>query len=389
MRFVLMIGVASLFSDFVYEGARSVLGPYLALLGASAAIVGIVTGFGEFVGYGLRLVSGRLADATRHFWPIAIIGYVLQMTSVTLLALTTSWQGAAVLVILERTGKAIRNPPRDVMLSYAAKEAGGYGWVFGVHEAMDQSGAMLGPLAVAAMLGWHHSYHEAFAVLAIPAAINIACILVARWFYPEPHLLDPDADAAADIADTGRLPGRFWVYLTGAALVAIGFADYPLIAYHFARSGSVPGQWIAIFYAIAMGVSGAGSLLFGRLFDRYGFTVLIALAILSAAFAPLVFFGGFWTAMVGAALWGLGKGVHESVIPAAVAPMVPAPRRASAYGLFTAGYGLFWFAGSAAIGMLYDRSVDSAVAFCVAFEIAAVPFFWWVARHSRDHVVCS
>ncbi|MFT3976595.1 MAG: MFS transporter [Sphingomonas bacterium] len=342
LRFVLIIGIASLFSDFTYEGARGVLGPYLAFLGATGTAVGIITGLGEFLGYGLRLVSGRLADATRQFWPITIAGYVLQMSSVPLLALTTRWEWAAVLIVLERIGKAIRNPPRDVMLSYAAQDAGGHGWAFGVHEALDQCGAMLGPLAVSVVLGLSGDYRLAFAALAVPAVLNVTVIIIARLAYPDPTQLAPPAEPEEGAA----LPRRFWVYLAGAALVAIGFADYPLIAFHFSKAGIVDGRLIAIFYAVAMAVSGGGSLLFGRLFDRLGFSVLIVLTIVSAGFAPLVFLGGFWMALAGAALWGLGMGVHESIIPAAVAPMVRQEHRATAFGLFTAGYGFAWFARS-------------------------------------------
>lgn len=180
----------------------------------------------------------------------------------------------------------------------------------------------------------------------------------------------------------------YWVYLGGATLVAAGFADYPLIAYHFSKSGILAGQWIAIFYSVAMAVSGTGSLLFGRLFDRYGFKVLIVLTVVSTAFAPRVFIGGFWTALIGATIWGLGMGVHGSIIPAAVAPMVPANRRASAFGMFTAGYGVAWFAGSAAIGVLYDWDVYATIAFCLIAGLSALPFFVWVSRH-HDHVAAS
>jgi hypothetical protein len=170
--------------------------------------------------------------------------------------------------------------------------------VFGIHEAMDQSGAMLGPLLVSAVLGWRGSYHLAFAVLAIPAIFNLACVGAARLLYPQPHLLDRGVEDDRPEALDTRYPRTFWIYLAGAAAAAIGFADYPLIAFHFGRAGTVPGTWIAIFYAIAMGVSGGASLLFGRLFDRFGFPLLILLSLVSAAFAPLVFLGGFWMAML-------------------------------------------------------------------------------------------
>jgi MFS family permease len=374
LRFVVLIGILSFFADFTYEGSRSIIGPYLATLQATGAIVGIVTGLGELLGYGLRLVSGRWADATGRYWPITIFGYVVQMASVPALALTGSWPAAAVLIILERVGKAIRNPPRDVMLSHAGKQVGGYGWAFGLHEALDQFGAMFGPLAVAAVLAHDGSYREAFAVLLVPAVINLSLVLLARALYPKPQ----DMETSPPAIDGSHLPRVFWVYLLGAVLVAAGFADYPLIAFHFSRNGTVAGDWIAIFYAVAMAVSGTGSLVLGRLFDRFGFVVLVVLTLVSASFAPLVFLGGFWTALLGAAIWGLGMGVHESIIPAAVAPMVPLRRRASAFGLFTAGYGVFWFLGSAAIGILYDLSLPAVVAFCVIAQVAAVPVFIWV-----------
>jgi predicted MFS family arabinose efflux permease len=172
----------------------------------------------------------------------------------------------------------------------------------------------------------------------------------------------------------------FWVYLAGAGLVAAGFADFPLIAYHFHKVGSVPKDWVPILYAIAMGMSGTGSLALGRLYDRVGIVLLIPLTLVSALFAPLVFLGGFWPALIGAGLWGLGLGVHESIVPAAVAPMVAPQRRASAYGLFTAGYGLCWFLGSAAIGFLYDRTITGTIIFCVALQLAAIPILFIVRR---------
>jgi predicted MFS family arabinose efflux permease len=377
LRFIVVIGILSFFADFTYEGSRSIVGPYLATLQASGTIVGIVTGFGEFLGYGLRLFSGRWADATGRYWPITIFGYVVQMAAVPALALTGSWPAAAALIILERVGKAIRNPPRDVMLSHAGKQAGGYGWAFGLHEAFDQFGAMFGPLAVAAVLTWQGSYREAFAVLLVPAVINLSLVLLARALYPKPQ--EMESSPPRTIAGSG-LPRVYWVYLLGAILVAAGFADYPLVAFHFSRTGEVPGEWIPIFYAVAMAVGGAGSLILGRLFDRFGFVVLVVLTLVSGLFAPLVFLGGFWAALIGAAIWGLGMGVHESIIPAAVAPMVSVRRRGSAYGTFTAGYGIFWFIGSAAIGILYDVSLPAVIAFCMITQFAAVPIFIWVGR---------
>ncbi len=378
LKFVVLIGVVSFFADFTYEGARSVTGPFMAVLGANGTIVGIVAGLGELFGYGLRLVSGKLSEKTQKFWPITLFGYLIQMAAVPLLALAGNWQVAALFIIVERIGKAIRNPPRDVMLSHAAKEMG-YGWGFGVHEALDQFGALFGPLVVAAVLAHQGNYRTAFAVLIIPAVITYSMLIVARLMYPRPE----DLEAEVPDVHTKGLPRIFWIYLSGAALVAAGFADFQLIAYHFEKADAVKEIWIPIMYSIAMAVSGTGSLLFGRMFDRLGIGILIPLTLVSAVFAPLVFLGGFWPVIVGSALWGLGMGVHESIIPAAVATMVPRQRRPSAYGLFTAGYGVAWFAGSAVMGVLYDFSITAVVIFCVALQLAAVPIFLKVRNMAR------
>jgi predicted MFS family arabinose efflux permease len=380
MRFVLLTGAVSFFADFTYEGSRSIIGPYLGFLGAGALAVSVVTGFGELLGYGLRLASGRLADRPRNVWPVTLLGYALQMAVVPLLALAGSWQVAALLILLERVGKATRNPPRDVMLSHAGKQVGGYGWTFGINEALDQAGAMVGPLLLALVLALHHGgYRLAFAVLAAPAAVTLVLLGVARLLYPRPE----EMEEAHPGPDRDGLPRVFWIYLAAGALIAAGFADFPLIAFRFHEDATISSALVPVYYAVAMGTGGLGSLLFGRLFDRTGIGVLIPLTAASTAFAPLAFLGGPWPALLGVSLWGLGMGVHESIIPAAVAPMVPLSRRGSAYGLFTAVYGLAWFLGSAAIGGLYTVSIGVLVAFSVAAELTAIPLLIVVQKHAR------
>jgi MFS family permease len=379
MAFVLMVGVMSFFADFTYEGSRSIAGPYLGLLGAGALAISVISGAGEFLGYNMRLLSGRGADRSGRYWPITIGGYVLQMSVVPLLALAGNWQVAALLIILERIGKGIRNPPRDAMLSHAASDMG-YGWAFGVHEALDQFGALFGPLAVALVLTLtRHDYRIAFASLAIPAVIMLSLLGVARLVYPRPQDL---AGAPKAASASHGLPRVFWIYLAGAALAAAGLADFPLIAYHFQHAGTVSPALTPVLYAVAMAVSGIGSLVSGRIFDRAGIGVLVPLTVATAVYAPLVFLGGFWPVLAGVSLWGLGMGVQESLIPAAVAPMVAAGRRAFAYGLFTGIYGTAWVIGSVVIGVLVTASPAGLVTFCVACEVAAIPLILLVRRRT-------
>ena len=367
LYFVLLFGAVNLFADFSYEGARSVSGPFLALLGASGFVAGAVGGLGELAGYALRLVSGRWADRSHRYWLITGLGYLVQMTVIPLLALAASWQAAAVLILMERMGKAIRNPPRDVMLSEAGRHMG-VGWAFGINEALDQLGAFLGPLAVAAIYALRADYRLAFAWLAAPGALVLLLVLSARLRFPQAGHIAPESEAGGD----GAYPRIFWWYAAGAALVAFGFADYALIAFHFAKSHALTATAIPVAYAFAMLAGGAGALLFGRLFDRFGLMVLVPAILVCAFFAPLAFLGTGAVAIAGVLLWGLGLGVQESVMSAAVAVMIPASRRAGAYGVFTAVFGVAWFLGSVLEGALYDISIPALVAVSVIAQLLAI-----------------
>jgi MFS family permease len=375
LKFVILLGVVSLFADMTYEGARSITGPYLAVLGASATVVGVVAGFGELIGYGLRLASGYLSDRTGRYWAITLVGYAVNMLAVPLLALAGQWQVAALLMIAERTGKAIRTPARDAMLSHATVEMG-RGWGFGLHEAMDQIGAVLGPLLVAAVLYVRGDYQTGFALLLIPAVLALGVLVAARMLYPHPR----DLEVGTPELQARGFPRVFWLYLAAVALIAAGYADFPLIAYHFERTATVPAGWIPIFYAVAMGVDALAALLAGRLFDRLGIVTLLGVTCLSALFAPLVFLGGFELALVGMALWGVGMGAQESIMRAAVGGMVSANRRGTAYGVFNTGYGVCWFLGSVLLGVLYDTSLPALIAFSVIAQLSALPMLLLVSR---------
>lgn len=374
-KFIILLGAVSLLADMTYEGARSITGPYLALLGASGTVVGIVAGFGELAGYALRLVFGYISDKTGRYWLITIFGYAVNLLAVPLLALAGRWEIAAVLMISERMGKAIRTPSRDAMLSHATKEIG-RGWGFGLHEAMDQIGAMLGPLIVAAVLYIKGGYKASFGILLIPALLALSVLLVSRYLYPRPR----DLEASSVALETKGLPRVFWIYLSAVALIAAGYVDFPLIAYHFKKVSIASENWIPVFYAIAMGVDALAALLFGRLFDRIGVSTLIFAALISSIFAPLVFLGGFYPAVLGIALWGIGMGAQESIMRAAIANMIPMNKRGTAYGVFNAGYGLFWFLGSALMGIFYDISIPALIAFSVITQLASIPFFIMAKR---------
>ena len=378
IRFIVAIGTISLFADVTYEGARSINGPFLGTLGASAAAIGITAGAGELIGYVLRLFSGAAADRTQRYWSFTIIGYCINLLAVPLMALANHWGIAAALIIAERAGKAIRTPARDVMLSQASKIVG-RGWGFGLHEFMDQFGAFLGPLMVALVLKQTGHYSSAYALLAIPAGLALASMFTAIKFYPDSSRFEETK--TPDVA-VKKLPRAFWIYVIAAGLVATGVVDYPLIAFHFQRTSLVSPATIPVFYAIAMGVEGLMALLFGKLFDRIGTGALIVGVLLSAASTPLVFFGSLYVALAGMALWGAGMGAQQTTLRARIADLVPAAKRGSAYGIFNTVFGILWFAGSSAIGILYGRSLIAAVVFAAAAQLAAIPLLLMVRRKS-------
>jgi MFS family permease len=378
LRFVVLLGVVSLFADMTYEGARSITGPFLAVLGASGTAVGLVAGLGELIGYGLRLVSGYLADRTRRYWSLTLFGYGVNVLAVPMLAMAHRWEAAAALMIAERVGKAIRTPARDVMLAQATHRIG-HGWGFGLHEALDQVGAVTGPMLVALILFGQGTYPLAFAALLVPALLTLGVLTVAWRLFPDPRRLEASPAAGPE---TDRLPAAFWLYVAASALIAAGFADFPLIAYHFQKNQVVGPGGIPVLYAVAMGVDAVAALLLGRWFDRMGLGVLMAATLLSTWFAPLVFLGGAGAALIGVGLWGIGLGAQESILRATVAGMVPTARRGVAYGLFNASYGVAWFLGSAVMGFLYDASPYRLIAFSVAAQLAALPLLWAVARRT-------
>lgn len=371
LNFVLAMGVVSLFGDMTYEGMRAIAGQFLLTLGATAATVGFVAGFGELAGYGLRSVFGYWADKTHHYWGFIFVGFTVQLLAVPALALAGNWPLAAALMVAERTGRAIRRPSVQAMLSHAGSQIG-TGWAFGLHEALDQTGATLGPLITALILYLHGGYHHAFAVLLITAILSLASLVVARIFYPRPHELEERSPVALQAKGFSRV---YWLYAIAGMCVAAGFADFSLIAFHFQRTRVVPQSLIPVFYSVAMVTGAITPLIFGKLLDKMGLAILLLAFLLGALFAPCVFLGGFSLALVGIILWGLGLGAQDSLLKAVLSAVIPKEKRSTGFGVFDTAFGVAWFAGSAAMGLLYDKSILAVVIFSVALQLAALPFF--------------
>ncbi|PMP68810.1 MAG: MFS transporter [Thermodesulfobacterium geofontis] len=365
---VILLGLVSLFADITYEGARSIIGPYLATLGASATVVGFISGLGEFLGYGLRLIFGYLADKIRKYWAVTFIGYFISLISVPALALTKTWIQAVILVLLERIGKAIRTPARDTILSYATFKIG-RGKGFGFHEAIDQIGAITGPLIVAVILCYTKNYKLAFAVLLIPVILTLSILFISIFYYPSPQKFENEKF----LIKNTNFSKDFWIYAFAIGIYGAGYADFALIAYHFKKTELLTNSLIPIFYAIAMGIDAVSALVFGYFFDKKGFIILIFSVIISSLFAPLVFLGSLPIALFGVILWGIGLGAQESILRATVALFVPKEKRATGYGIFNTFYGFLWFLGSTLLGILYDFSIHTLIIISILLQLLSLP----------------
>jgi MFS family permease len=372
LRFIVCLGIVSLFADMTYEGAHSIIGPYLKDLGATAFQVAMIAGIGEMLGASLRYFSGRFADRTHAYWTITLSGYAMNVIAVPALAYAQNWQTAAILIIAERTGKALRGPARDVLLSGATQEVG-HGWGFGLHSIMDQTGAVIGPLLMVAAVARSQHFGPAFLWLAFPAVGTLLALLMARVL--NPHLLGPVKTPTVSV-----LPRIFWIYVAAAGLLALGFVDFPLLAYHFQAMKLSTAVEIPLLYAGAMAVNGLTALLFGRMFDRFGLNTLVVGVFISMLSLPFGFLGGAAGAIAAVVCWATGLGAQDACLRAGIATVVSMNKRGSAFGAFNGVYGVMWFAGSAVMGLLYSRSIPALVAFGIAAQLAAAITFFRLRR---------
>ena len=382
--FIILTGVVSLFADMNYEGGRSVVGQYLQLLGTSAFALGLAAGLGEFVGYAVRLLSGTLADRTRKYWWFIIGGYVVQLCALPAIGLVSGWRLAVVFLFLERLGKAIRKPALDALMSFAAKQTGS-GFGFGLHEAMDQIGAFLGPALFSMFLFVGPqgtdlaAYRTGLLWLFVPAALAVATTIAAKCLFPHPERFEIPTKTPR-IAFAG-FPLVYWLLAGSAGLLAMGITDFPLVGLHLGRTGAFPEQAIPLLYAGAMAVDAAAAILVGLWYDRFGLKVLGILFFVEIFTAPLLFLTPLPGIIAGMALWGISVGTQESILKAAVGDRVPEDRRARAFGLFHTIFGAAWFVGSAAIGALYEVwGALPLVIFSVVVQTAACGLFLYTLK---------
>jgi MFS family permease len=376
--FVLTMGIVNLFGDVTYEGGAAINGQFLGSLGASAAAISIIAGAGEFLGYALRSVAGWTADRTGKYWPVTIVGFAINLFAVPAMALAGNWQVAGLLILAERTGRAIRKPTVEAMLSYTTGELG-TGWVYALNTALDEIGATIGPFLVAFAMYRHASFRGAYSLLLVSALLALVALIVARVIFPVPAKLEEEQHTAS----AERFTPAFWIYMVGAACFGAGLMSFEFISFHLASRHVVSGQWIPLFLGISTGFGVLSNLILGRLYDRAAIGTVVGAILVSALFSPFVFHGGFTVALVGMLLWGIGYAVQDTLFKAVVAGRLPKGRRNFAFGIFYTGYGGGWLVGSIATGLLYNVSVNAVIGFSMAVQLGSIPIILF-ARHKES-----
>lgn len=366
MSLIFFLGIVSLFADITYEGARSIIGQYLFVLGSSSLFVGFIAGFGEFIGYFLRILFGYLADKTKNYWSFMIIGYSLNVFSVPLLAFTNNYLIAGILVLLERLGKAIRTPSRDTIISFIGAKYGS-GISFGIHEFLDQIGALSGPLLIFLILSLSkNNYKLSFLILIIPA---ILCLIFLFWTKIKFSNIS-EIEIRGKRYESFKSSKKFWIYTIAIGFVSFGFIDFALISYHYKKINLFEPNIIAILYSIAMITDAISSIILGKLFDKFGIKVLLISILLTSFSSPLLFlFNEKMIIFLAIILWGIGIGSQESIMRAYISNIIKKEERATAFGIFNSIYGFSWFIGSLMIGYLYSLSLTYTVILSFSFQI--------------------
>ena len=395
MTFIILFGIVSLFSDMTHEGASSIRGAYLALLGASAGTIGFISGLGELIGYSMRYVFGKITDRTKKYWPMVIFGYILDILAVPALALVgeKGWIAAALLLVIQRMGKAIKKPAKDTIMSFAASQEG-VGKSFGIQEMLDQIGAFLGPVFLYLVMLFKTDgttfeiYRTAFAFLAIPGFITILLLFITKREFPNPEAFEPEAKKEEAFV----MKKSFIYYIVGISFFAFGFMDYALVIMHISKNftglgGSygtfrlISEETLPLLYAGAMLVDAVAALIFGHIYDKKGVRALVISTIISAPFSLFIFgFKSELALLFGLVLWGIGMGAQESILKAAVTSMVPKKNRATGYGIFECSFGIFWFLGSWILGVIYAKSLPLMIGLSIFAQVLAIPFYLRASR---------
>ncbi len=374
---IIIIGIVSLFSDFVYEGGRSIIPQFFTtVLGGSVFLLGIVIGIGDFVGYSIRLLSGRLADRTRNYWALTFVGYSINMVALPMLAFTGNYVAAAVLIVAERAGKGIRSPPKDYIVSTAAKE-GAVGRAFAINQALDQTGAIIGPIVMSLIIFYKSDYRLAFGFLFLPAILSIATLVIAYKFHKglPKRKRRPNPGGIMSFR-------RFFVYSVAVAVSAAGLYNVSFVL--VGAQSEISTYLIPLIFLTAMVGEGFFGVVFGLLYDRIG-KDLVYVGLLAAAAMPFALMGPMPFALFASALiFGAVTGIQDTVMKSVVGSMIPESGRGNAYGVFNSLYGFGLMTSSIVVGYLF-YSLGTVIVYILTAQAIAIILLHLSFRKTGNH----
>ena len=398
-RTVVAFGAVSLAGDMVYEGMRSIAGPFLGSLGATALVVGLVTGAGEAIALILRLFSGPLADRSGRYWSLTILGYAMTAVCVPLLAVAPFVGSAglflaAALILLERAGKAIRSPSKSALLARVAVSVG-RGRGFAVHKALDQVGAFAGPLMVAGVIALVGVQWPAFAVLAVPGAVCMLLLFTLKRHSDDarPEREAPHGDKGpggsstrvSSVVEPQALPAHFYAFAVSCALGTLGLMTFGVISFHLVEAGLVATAVVPLLYAAAMATEAVSALTTGFAYDRWGAPILYTLPALIVT-VPVLALSDTWSlVLAGVLIWGAVTGIQDSTVKALVADLVPQRRLATAYGVFAAFQGMAALAGGTLAGGLYTDHRPLLIALVAVAQVLSAALLAVALRRRATH----
>lgn len=386
VRAIIIFGIISLLGDMVYESARGANSQYFELIGISAAKVGLVFGIGEFLGYFLRLISGVISDKSKKPWAFMFIGYGM-LFFVPLMGFTKNWNVLFVLILMERIGKAIRNPSKDTVLSAISENQVGVGFAFGLQEALDQVGAFLGPLIFTAVFYFTGKntlaeYSLGYKFLFIPFVLLMLFLYYSYRVISKGNLLGEEYGREFK---SEKLKPIFWMYMAFTFFATLGFLNFSTLGYHMKSQNILTDGKITFIYSVAMIIDALTALIVGRLYDKLkeksgkkdgGILVLGAIPVVTLL---LPFFGLTMSKnliIVSMIIFGIIMGTHETIMRSAIADITPFDKRGTGYGVFNTGYGLALFLGATITGYLYDKNLNSTILIMtVVCEIIAAIIF--------------
>jgi len=364
---VIRLGVVSMLTDLSSEMIFSIFAIYfVTVAGGSAALLGMVEGIADFSAASLNYLSGWLSDRSGKRKIFALAGYSLSTLAKIILPATSSVTGLSVFRTVERLGKGLRGPPRDAWLSAVAQQQE-RGYAFGVHKALDKTGAIVGPLAACGLL-WLlgdriPTYHILFWIALIPALLSIGLLARINDRPAKKH-------TGAGLTETwGALGQQFKRYLVSAGIFSLAYFSFSFLLLRAHGVGFNVTEIILLYALFNLSFVIAAPLA-GKLGDRIGRPRIILLSYLIYLLMCLgfAFADAKWQVITLFVIYGVFYAIDEAQSKAFIAD-IELHRRASAIGIYNFLTGLIYLPASMIAGGLW--LIHPAMVFIVAAVLAS------------------